>query len=107
MKPLSLFTSGQSLARHDDRAPHSPLRSFPPTDYHFHTSAEDVVAVRDERATIESAELRAFRKISIDFMDGETHRNSSIEMVVFALVTGVVAWPLISLLIVLAQTANG
>ncbi len=40
-------------------------------------------------------------------MDGETHGGSIIEMVVFALVTGVVAWPLISLLIVLAQTANG
>ncbi len=65
------------------------------------------MAVRDEHATVGSAELRAFRKISSDFMDGETHGGSIIEMVVFALVTGVVAWPLISLLIVLAQTANG
>ena len=29
------------------------------------------------------------------------------EMFVFAIVTAIVAWPLVSLLIVLAQTANG
>lgn len=107
MKPLSLSITGQPLARHDDRAQRSSLRNFPQTDYHFHAPTEDVVAVRDQHATVGSAELRAFRQISKDYLLEETHRGYTIEMMVLALVTGLIAWPLISLLIVLAQTANG
>ncbi len=107
MKPLSLFTTGQPLARHDDRAWRGRLRSFPQTDYQFQIHGEDVVTAREQRTTVGSADLRAFRKISSDFAGEKTHRGAIIEMMVFALITGLIAWPLISLLIVLAQTARG
>lgn len=106
MKPLSLFITAQRLARHDNRARRRPP-ALPQTDYHFQTHLEEATTARDQRSTIGSPDLRAFRKISSDFMGEETRRGSIIEMAVFALVAGVVAWPLISLLIVLAQTANG
>jgi hypothetical protein len=105
MKSSSLLSTEQPLARHEDRARHN-LQSFPRTDYHFHAPAEDVAAVRDQHATVGSAELRAFRHISRDYM-GEGKRSYIIEMMVFALVTGLTAWSLISLLIILAQTARG
>ena len=34
-------------------------------------------------------------------------RIDSLELTVFAIVVAIIAWPLVSLLIVLAQTANG
>ncbi len=107
MKSLSLSRfAGQPRPRHDDRSrPHR--RSFPKTDYRFQAQAEDVTAVRAHRTTAAPAELRAFRKISSDYLSEETHRGYLVEMALYALVTGLIAWPLVSLLIVLAQTARG
>ena len=45
--------------------------------------------------------------MSSDYLSRETHRGYFAEMTVFALVAGLIAWPLVSLLIVLAQTARG
>ncbi len=52
-------------------------------------------------------DLRAFRKMNEELIAAEVRRDFWPEMVVFALVIGLIAWPLISLFIVLAQTANG
>lgn len=106
MKPLSLSISGRPLARHEDRAPRRP-DVHPQIDYHFQAVAEKAATAREQCPKIGRADLRAFRMISSEFTDGKTHRGSIVEMAVFALIAGVVAWPLISLLIVLAQTANG
>jgi hypothetical protein len=45
--------------------------------------------------------------MSQDLLAKEERRNYIIEMVVLGLVIALAAWPLVSLLIVLAQTANG
>jgi hypothetical protein len=45
--------------------------------------------------------------MSQDLLAREDRRNYVIEMIVFGLVVALVAWPLVSLLIVLAQTARG
>jgi hypothetical protein len=102
--PLSI--SSQPRARHDARVRHGS-RSFPRTDYHFQVQAGDVVTARAERARATQTDLHAFRKMSSEYLSKETHRGYLAEMAVFALVVGLVAWPLVSLLIVLAQTANG
>lgn len=107
MKPLSLSTTGQPLARHEDRARRSHARNFPQTNYHFHAPAEDVVTVRDQHRTVGTAELRAFRQLSNEYLSEKTHRGYVVEILVFAIVAGLFAWQLISLLILLAQTANG
>ena len=105
MKSPLLLTS-QRHARHDARVRHDS-RSYPRTDYHFQAQAEDVATARTERARATQADLRAFRKMSSDYLSKETHRGYFAEMAVYALVAGLIAWPLVSLLIVLAQTANG
>ena len=64
------------------------------------------VSVPAERPTVGNAELRAFRQMSSSLLKEES-RSGFLEMLVFALVAGVAAWPLISLVIVLAQTARG
>ena len=106
MKLISLSQNGSALARHEDRASRR-RRTLPRTDYHFHAPAEDAVAVRDQHQPVGAPELRAFRKLSTSYLGEEKHRGYLLEMIVFATIIGLVAWPLISLLILLAQTANG
>ncbi|HEY3663274.1 MAG TPA: hypothetical protein VGL24_09005 [Chthoniobacterales bacterium] len=63
--------------------------------------------VRAEDPTISSAELRAFRQMSNRLSKVESRSSFLTEMLAFALVAGVIAWLLISLVIVLAQTGRG
>ncbi len=53
------------------------------------------VSVRAERPTVGNAESRAFRHMSSSLSKEEAHSGFLIEMLVFALVAGVIAWPLI------------
>jgi len=106
MKPISHHSSKKVLSRHDYGVVHSP-RAFPKTDYCFQATAEAVDSSRASRQRLESADLHAFRRISSEFMAAETHREYVAEAALFALVTAVAAWPVISMLIVLAQTARG
>jgi hypothetical protein len=107
MKPLVQFPPDQPLARYDDRAGHSTLRTFPRTDHQFHAPAQENATARNQPGAPDPAELRAFRQISRDYLGEKTSPGYLSETIVFALVAGLVAWPLISLLIVMAQTANG
>lgn len=45
--------------------------------------------------------------MSNDFFDAEARRDYIAEAALFALVTGLTAWPVISMLVVLAQTVRG
>jgi hypothetical protein len=49
---------------------------------------------------------RAFRKMTMRMMEAQRRRDP-IEWVVLGFVIALVTWPLVDLLIVLAQTANG
>ncbi|MBA3963054.1 MAG: hypothetical protein H0X40_14315 [Chthoniobacterales bacterium] len=106
MKPLPLSIS-PSPTRHHDRAERLSTRSFPQTDYHFHAPAEDVAAWRAQHATAGRAELRAFRRMSSDYLDEKNHHGYLVEMIAFAIVAGLAAWSLASLVVTLAQTASG
>ncbi len=106
MKTPSILNPKQSHARHDARA-QDRSQSFPRTDFLFRSpaTATGAVATRIERAAASSAELRAFRQMSSDRL-AEGKVSYLVEMLVFALVIGLIAWPLISLLIVMSQTAR-
>ena len=104
MKTLSLLNPKQSFARHGRSVPRSP-RSFPQTDFQFRAATTGAVSIRIERPPASSAELRAFREMSSNSL-GEEKRSYLIEMLVFAVVIGLIAWPLISLLVVMSQTAR-
>ena len=106
MKPLPLLITPSPL-HHDDWAARKPKRSFPRTDYHFHAPGEDVAAWREQKANAGRAELRAFRRLSSDYLDEKNHYGYLVEMIAFAIVAGLAAWSLASLVVVLAQTASG
>jgi len=63
------------------------------------------VASNSEEAD-KPAARRAFREMSGRLMDTQNRRDP-IEWFVAGLILALVAWPLVDLLIVLAQTANG
>ncbi len=108
MKSLSSLISSQNLSRHDKRAAGSGS-TLPVTDYHYQATAEAPatgLAVRRSPADLK-AELRRFRQLSATFAGTESRWQFAIETGVLVLIVAIVAWPLVSLLIVLAQTALG
>ena len=91
------------LARHDRRA--RGHRAFPITDYFFRPNT-DVIAGHTERRRTGLSSRRAFRRMIATMMT-KKDRPDRLETFIYGLVTAITAWPLVQLLIVLAQTANG
>jgi hypothetical protein len=106
MKPISHHPSKKAFSRHDCGAGRRP-QPFPGTDYYFHATVEAAENSYGGRRKLALADLRAFRKISSEFLAAETHREYAAEAALFALVGALAAWPVILMLIVLAQTARG
>ena len=102
MKPTTTSKIEHRLARHDRRAQSN--RAFPATD-HFFRSHTDVTFGHARRRPSERAR-RAFRRMTLEML-AKYERDEPLELTLFAFVTAIVAWPLVSLIIVLAQTANG
>jgi hypothetical protein len=104
MKSLSIDLSTQQLSHHDGRALRAPRR-FPQTDHHYQATASSL-ASRAVPASY-AAQMRSFRQLSNTATGAEARWQFAVEATVFGLIVATVAWPLISLLIVLAQTARG
>ena len=102
MKPTTTSKIEHRLARHDRQA--QTNRAFPTTDC-FLRPQPDAAFGRAWHPPSEGAG-RAFRRMTLDML-AKHERIDSLEMLVFAIVIAIIAWPLVSLLIVLAQTANG
>jgi hypothetical protein len=102
MKPITTSKIEHWLGRHDRRA--QTNRAFPTTDC-FLRPQPDATLGRAWRSPSEGAR-RAFRRMTLDML-AKHERIDSLEMRVFATVIAMIACPLISGLIVLAQTANG
>jgi hypothetical protein len=102
MKPITTSTIEHQLARHDHRARRQ--RAFPATDY-FYQPETGATPVRAAQCAAGPA-LRAYRRMTAEMMATQNRRDP-LEMIGFAIVIALIAWPLIDLLIVLAQTANG
>ena len=109
MKPLSNQIPTEHLSRHDKQAVLAQTAT-PIIDQHYQTTIEATVSsTSSKHATITShAEaLRSFRQLGTSLNDKASRWSYVLETMVFGLVSALVAWPLISLLIVLAQTARG
>lgn len=102
MKPTTISKIEHRLARHDRRA--QTNRAFPATDC-FLRPQPDAALGRAWRPPSERAR-RAFRRMTLDRL-AKHERIDRLELIVFAIVIAIIAWPLVSLLIVLAQPANG
>lgn len=106
MKSLPQFNHTQSRARHDARH-RATAPTHPQTDYHFQTATEELVATGRKLPVANAEELRAFRRIGSDYLDEKNHRGYFVETAAFLVVTGLCVWALVSLAILLAQTARG
>jgi hypothetical protein len=102
MKPTTTSKIEHQLARHDGRAQIN--RAFPTIDC-FLRPQPDATLDRAWRPPSEGAG-RAFRRMTLDML-AKHERIDAVELTVFAIVVAIVAWPLASLVVVLAQTANG
>ncbi len=102
MKPTTTSKIEHRLARHDRRA--QTNRAFPATDC-FLRPQPDATLGRAWRRPSDGAR-RAFRRMTLEML-AKHERIDRLEQTVFAIVIAIIAWPLVSLLIVLAQTANG
>jgi hypothetical protein len=102
MKPITTATIEHQLARHNRRAHRQ--RAFPATDYFFRPETDATLGRAPQRAA--DPARRAFRRMTAEMLATQNRRDP-LEMIGLAIVTALIAWPLIDLLIVLAQTANG
>jgi hypothetical protein len=95
MKPILEINDKQRGSRRDDRARRGQ-QSFPLTDYHYRPTAEAGGISPAGRPATRSP---AFHKLSSEFLGGETSRDYIAELLFFLLITGLTAWPVMSMLI--------
>ena len=95
MKPTSQISPSQRGSPRDDRAPGSH-QSFPLTDYNYRPTAETQLSSSAGRLATKAP---AFHKLSSEFFGVETSRRYLAELLFFILITGIVAWPIMSMLI--------
>jgi hypothetical protein len=94
MKPI-LQINHKQRARRDNRAGRNH-QSFPLTDYNYRPTAESQV---NSSAGRRATKLPGFHKLSSEFFGAETSRDYVAELLFFILITGIAAWPVMSMLI--------
>jgi len=95
MKPILQINHKQRGSRRNDRAGRGH-QSFPLTDYNYHPTAETQVSSSAGRPVTRSP---AFHKLSSEFLGAERSRDYVAELLFFVLITGIAAWPVVSMLI--------
>jgi hypothetical protein len=99
MKPILQINHKQRRLRRDNRARRGH-QSFPLTDYNYRPTAEaEASSLADRTAT----KAPAFHKLSSKFLGGETSRDYVVELLFFILITGIAAWPVMSMLIAVVR----
>ena len=99
MKPILQINYKQRGSRRDNRA-RRRHQSFPLTDYNYRPTAEAEAISTADRQTIESS---GFYKLSSEFLAAETSRDYVAELSFFVLITGIAAWPIVSMLIAVVR----
>ena len=95
MKPILQINHKQRGSRRDNRERPSH-QSFPLTEYNYRPTAEAEALSTAGRPAIKSP---AFHKLSSEFLNGETSRDYVAELLFFIVITGLAAWPIMSMLI--------
>ena len=98
MKPTPQISSKQRTSDSEARKAVNS-QSFPSTDYNFQATAEACRSV----STTSREDLRTFRRLSSEFLAGETAREYATEFMLFAVVTVISAWPIISAMIAVTR----
>jgi hypothetical protein len=83
------------------------LRSkHPVTDYRYHAKSADLRAANDRLQIVPPALSPSFRDLSSDFLATEMKRDYFGEAFFFAIIVGVSAWPIVSMMQAIAQLAK-
>ena len=85
MKPIPQISPSQHASR-----------NFPLTDYSFQATVD---AKSGSSAVVPAKKAPAFHKLSSEFFGAETSRDYFAELLFFVLITGIAAWPVVSMLI--------
>jgi hypothetical protein len=99
MKPILRINHKQRGLRRDNRA-RRRHKSFPLTDCNYHPTAESQV---NSSALWRTTKSPAFHKLSSEFLGGETSRDYLAELLFFIVITGIAAWPIMSMLIAVVR----
>ena len=75
-------------------------RNFPLTDYSFQATVD---AKSGSSAVVPAKKAPAFHKLSSKFLGGETSRDYIAELLFFLLITGIAAWPVLSMLMAVTR----
>jgi hypothetical protein len=103
MKPLSQI-SRQLRSLGDEKAPIGLRPKHPVTDCHYHAAGVDPRAAKDRLKL--SPLAPSFRDLSNEFLGAETKRNYVAEAFFFAIIVGVSAWPIVSMVRALSLLAK-
>ena len=99
MKPIVQINHKQCGSRLDKRE-RRRHQSFPLTDYNYRPTAE---AEGSSLAGRPATKAPAFHKLSSEFLGGETSRDYLAELLFFIVITGLAAWPIMSMLIAVVR----
>ena len=99
MKPIVQINDKQRGSRRDNRA-RRDHQSFPLTDYNYRPTAESQV---NSSARWRTTKSPAFHKLSSEFFAAESSRDYIAELFFFILITGIAAWPVMSMLIAVTR----
>ena len=99
MKPIVQIDHKQCGSRLDKRG-RRRHQSFPLTDYNYRPTAEAEAIPTVDREALESP---GFYKLSSEFLAAETSRDYAAELSFFVLITGIAAWPIVSMLIAVVR----
>jgi hypothetical protein len=99
MKQTPQTSQNQRGLRRDNRARRGH-RSFPLTDYSFQTTAD---AESSSSAVLPARKAPAFHKLSSEFFGTEMSRDYVTQFLLFTLIGGISAWPIISMLVAVTR----
>src|SRR5205809_7084810 len=99
MKPIPQVNHNQRGSRRDNGTKRSNQRLLL-TDYNYRPTPETQVG---SSASQPATKLPAFHKLSTEFFGAETSRDYIAELSFFILITGIAAWPIMSMLIAVTR----
>lgn len=100
MKPISQL-SRQPGHRAGEESPSRLGSNHPHTDCNFH--APEIQSAGSSRKISRPVFAPGFRDLSNEFLGTETKRNYVAEVLFFAIIIGVSAWPIVSMMQAMAQ----
>jgi hypothetical protein len=102
MKSLSQIPR-QSGRLRGEQSPVGLRPKGPLTDYHFHAAGREVKSGGSSHKLIRPIFAPGFRDLSNEFLGTEAKRNYVAEVLFFAIIVGVSAWPIVSMVRALAE----